>query len=119
MLLTSNDGDSWEVRTTPLGGGVAFLDNTFLLFSGSSILQSTPVGATVLRAASNPINGNFEVSVSGGQIGATYQLQSCTNLSTKIWSDVTPFVQTQTVTVVPVPGGFGEPQCYYRALTTP
>jgi hypothetical protein len=122
-VFSSTDAVSWQQRSE-LGVqdvlGSAFLNNVWLLGgSGGTIYGTVPPGALILSAASNSANGNFEVSVSGGQIGATYQLLSCTNLSTDIWSGVTTFVQTQPVTVVPVPGGVGAPQCYYRAVSTP
>lgn len=121
-LMTSADGVNWEVRNTPIVTpvGIAFLENTFLLFGGNgSILQSTPVGASVLSAFNNTATGTLEVTVRGGQVGGTYHLQSCTNLSTKAWSDAATFVQTHPVTVVRVPGGVGAPQCYYRAVAAP
>jgi hypothetical protein len=122
-VFSSTDALSWQQRPE-LGVqnvlGSAFLNNVWLLGgSGGTIYGTVPPGALILSAASNPASGSFEVSVSGGQIGATYRLLSCTNLSTVIWSDVTTFVQTQPITVVPVPGGVGAPQCYYRAVSTP
>lgn len=120
-VITSTDGVTWQERISesfgPLYGG-AFLNNTFMLVGdGGTILQSDPVGVAVLSAAANVQTGVFEVQITNSELGGVYRLQSCTNLSVGLWTDVTTFTQTQTVTTVAVPGGVGAPQCYYRAVT--
>ncbi len=117
-VQTSADGINWETKNVPTSGVVEFLNGAYFLFGANgAILQSTPVGATVLSAAS--ASGSFEVTITGTQVGTTYRLQSCTDLAADIWADVTTFVATQSITVIPVPGGVGAPLCYYRAVTAP
>ena len=120
-VFTSANGVTWQERVSASFGplyGAAFLNNTFLLVgNGGTVLQSEPVGVAVLSAAANLVTGAYEVKITNSELGGIYRLQACTDLSVGLWTDVTTFTQTQTVTTVVVPGGVGAPQCYYRAVT--
>lgn len=86
--------------------GSVFLNNTFMLVGNAgTILQSDPVGVAVLSAAANLVTGAYEVKITNSELGGIYRLQACTNLSVGLWTDVTTFTQTQTVTTVVVLGG--------------
>lgn len=120
-VFSSTDGNAWQERLdlgVPNIVGTAFMnDEWFVTGSGGTIYGTAPEGTSILSAATNPGTGNFEVKVTSDDIGATYRLQSCTNLQVQSWSDVTTFIQTQPVTTVIVPGGVGAPQCFYRTVT--
>ena len=121
LVFSSTDGTAWQPRTDlglpPLAGSTFMNDRWFVMGSGGTIYGTAPAGTSILSAATNPGTGNFEVKVTSDDIGATYRLQSCTNLQAQTWSDVTSFIQTQPVTTVIVPGGVGAPQCFYRTVT--
>lgn len=119
-MLTSADGINWQSEVTPVSGPAQFLNETFFLYGANgAVLQTKPAGVVVLSAAANTATGAFEVIVTGGQIGSSYKLQACTSLAANFWTDITTFVQTHAITVVPVSGGLGAPQYYYRAVSIP
>ncbi len=119
-VFTSTDGAIWVERSQPGFANVvntAFLNDTLLLFGGGgTIFQSDPAGGAFLGLALNSVAGTAEVTIRSEDVGGSYRLQSCTNLSTDPWFDVTNFTQIQPVTTIQVPVVPGTPRSYYRVL---
>jgi hypothetical protein len=117
-VFISTNGEHWVQQWFGHKvGGAAFVNNTFMLFGYNGIvLQSDPVGALMLNA-SRPNTGYFEVIARGGEVGRTYRLQSCIDLSTLSWTDLTTFTQTRDPTRIVIPTSPDSRQAYYRAIS--
>jgi hypothetical protein len=117
-VFASADGITWTERSHPLFGklaGAAFLNSTFVLFGvEGTVLQSDPAGALPVMLTLTQSDPMLQLRVHSEQIGATYHIDSCTNLVHDTWSEVTTFTQTQPITTVELPGGLTASQCYYR-----
>jgi hypothetical protein len=112
-VTTSKNGVEWTGRrTSVVGTGVAFGNNTFVTVSGSTIFQSDPI----VRLG---LGRDFSLSISG-MADRTYRIEATSDLDgTASWQPLTTFLLANSPFVWRENGTNLLDKRFYRAVWVP
>ena len=116
-LITSLDGETWELRsafTNTWIHDVAYGHGRFVVATRDGIYQSAGVSKPYIDAKMIPDEDKVRLTVSG-EVGRPYRLQISTNLST--WTDRSRFTNTTFSADLTNNVGAGTNQLFFRVVS--